>query len=174
MRSTGGQRAGGERLGRSPAPPRRSAPARGSWRRRRAPRAAPAPGCAPPPRYVAILAYLRPSEEFDAAVDALRAALRDATTATTTFGYGPRFQHSTGQYHKGGPPNGLFLQLIHDGDVHQPIPGASYSFDQLKNAQATGDFLTLRDHDLPVERVRLQGDPVDALRDLTAKIKEML
>jgi transaldolase / glucose-6-phosphate isomerase len=129
---------------------------------------------AAPPRYVAIMGYVKPSDDFDAAVDELRRSIRDATKATTTFGYGPRFLHSTGQYHKGGPANGLFLQLIHDGDEHAVIPGVAYSFDQLKNAQATGDYLTLRDHGLPVERVRLQGDPVEALRALTAKVKEMI
>jgi transaldolase/glucose-6-phosphate isomerase len=129
---------------------------------------------AAPPKYVAIMGYVEPSEEFDAAIDELRTAIRDATKATTTFGYGPRFLHSTGQYHKGGPANGLFLQLIHDGDGHQVIPGVVYSFDQLKNAQATGDLLTLRDHGLPAERVRLQGDPVEALRALTAKVKEIV
>jgi transaldolase / glucose-6-phosphate isomerase len=127
-----------------------------------------------PPRYLALMGYVQPSEAFDAAVAELRATVRDATKATTTFGYGPRFLHSTGQYHKGGPANGLFLQLIHDGDEDAEIPEADYTFDQLKNAQATGDFLTLRDHGLPVERVRLDGDPVESLRDLTARIKEVL
>jgi len=130
-------------------------------------------GQAAPPRYVAIMGYVAPSEAFDAAIDELRAAIRDATKATTTFGYGPRFLHSTGQYHKGGPANGLFLQLIHDGE-DVPIPDADYSFNELKNAQATGDVLTLRDHGLPAARVRLEGDPVAALDALTAKIKEML
>ena len=104
----------------------------------------------------------------------LRATIRDATKATTTFGYGPRFLHSTGQFHKGGPPTGLFLQLIHDGDEDVEIPEAGYSFRTLKNAQATGDVLTLRDHGLPAERVRLEGDPAQALRDLTKRIKGML
>ena len=63
-------------------------------------------GGAGPPSYVAIMAYVQPSEEFDEAVAELRAAIRDATKATTTFGYGPRFLHSTGQFHKGGPPTG--------------------------------------------------------------------
>ena len=58
----------------------------------------------------------------------LRAAIRDATKATTTFGYGPRYLHSTGQLHKGGPPTGLFLQLVHDGDEDVEIPGAGYTF----------------------------------------------
>jgi transaldolase / glucose-6-phosphate isomerase len=127
-----------------------------------------------PPHYLAVLGYLAPSAEFDAVVDELRAVVRDATRATTTFGYGPRFQHSTGQYHKGGPKNGVFLQLVHDGDEDVDIPEAGYTFDQLKNAAATGDVLTLRDHGLPVQRVRLEGDHVQALRALTAKIKEML
>ena len=129
---------------------------------------------AAPPRYVAIMGYLQPTDELDAAVAELRTAIRDATKATTTFGYGPRFLHSTGQFHKGGPPTGVFLQLVHDGGEDVAIPGADYSFDQLKLAQATGDVLTLRDHGLPVERVRLEGDPVEALRRLTAKIEEML
>jgi transaldolase / glucose-6-phosphate isomerase len=131
-------------------------------------------GQAAPPHYVAILGYLEPRPEFDAAIDELRVAIRAATRATTTFGYGPRFQHSTGQYHKGGPKTGLFLQLIHDGDEDVSIPDAPYTFDQLKNGAATGDVLTLRDHGLPAERVRLRGDHVAAVRELTAKIEAML
>ncbi len=61
----------------------------------------------------------------------------------------------------------MFLQLIHDGDEDVEIPEAGFSFKTLKNAQATGDVLTLRDHGLPAERVRLEGDPAQALRDLT-------
>jgi len=129
---------------------------------------------AAPPAYVAIMGYLPPTDEFDAAVAELRTTIRDATRATTTFGYGPRFLHSTGQFHKGGPATGLFVQLVHDGGEDVEIPGADYDFDQLKLAQATGDVLTLRDHGRPVERVRLEGDPVEAVRGLTAKIKEML
>jgi len=131
-------------------------------------------GQAAPPHYVAILGYVQPLPEFDAAVDELRTAIRAATGATTTFGYGPRFQHSTGQYHKGGPKTGLFLQLIHDGDEDIEVPDAGYTFDELKNGAATGDVLTLRDHGLPAERVRLRGDHVAALRELTAKIEAML
>jgi transaldolase/glucose-6-phosphate isomerase len=129
---------------------------------------------AAPPHYVAILGYVQPLPEFDAVIDELRTAIRDATRATTTFGYGPRFQHSTGQYHKGGPKTGLFLQLIHDGDEDIQVPDAGFSFNELKNGAATGDVLTLRDHGLPAERVRLRGDHVAALRELTEKIKEML
>ena len=70
----------------------------------------------------------RPSE-FDAAIDrAARGASASARRRTTTFGYGPRFLHSTGQLHKGGPPTGLFLQLVHDGDEDVEIPEAGYTF----------------------------------------------
>jgi transaldolase / glucose-6-phosphate isomerase len=131
-------------------------------------------GSAEPPRYVAIMGYVQPSDAFDEAIAELRTTIRDATKATTTFGYGPRFLHSTGQFHKGGPPTGLFLQLVHDGDEDVDIPGADYSFKTLKNAQATGDLQTLRDHGRPAERVRLEGDPVQALRELTQKIKSLL
>jgi transaldolase/glucose-6-phosphate isomerase len=126
-----------------------------------------------PPHYVATLAYLAPSERFDQAVAELRTTIRAKTGATTTFGYGPRFQHSTGQMHKGGPKTGVFLQLVHDGDEDVEVPNAGYTFGTLKNAAATGDLNTLRSHGLPAERVRLEGDPVEALKALTAKIKEM-
>ena len=128
---------------------------------------------AAPPHYVAILGYLQPSSQFDEAVAELRAAIRGRTGCANTFGYGPRFQHSTGQMHKGGPKTGIFLQLVHDGPEDLEIPGAGYTFGTLKNAAATGDLNTLRDHGLPAERVRLEGDPVEALDALTAKIKEL-
>jgi transaldolase/glucose-6-phosphate isomerase len=132
-------------------------------------------GKAGPPHYVAIQGFVKPSDEFDEAIAELRQTIRDATKSTTTFGYGPRYLHSTGQFHKGGPPTGLFLQLVHDGSDDIEIPGASYTFGTLKNAQAVGDLETLRSHGLPAERVRLEGaDPAKALRDLTKRIKEML
>ncbi len=127
-----------------------------------------------PPQYVAIMAYVEPSDEFDEAVTELRTTIRDARRTATTFGYGPRFLHSTGQLHKGGPPTGVFLQLVHDGEDDAEIPGAGYTFGTLKNAQATGDLQTLRSHDLPAERVRLEGDPVEAVRALTARMKEIV
>jgi len=135
-------------------------------------------GAAEPPRYVAVMGYLAPSPEFDEAVAELRAAIRDATRATTTFGYGPRFLHSTGQLHKGGPPNGIFLQLTHDGGEDVDIPpgpdGREYSFATLKNAQAIGDLETLRAHGFPAERVRLEGDPAEAVRQLAGRLREAL
>src|SRR3954447_1106827 len=123
-----------------------------------------------PPKYVAIQGFVKPSTEFDDAIAELRTAIRDKTRATTTFGYGPRYLHSTGQFHKGGPATGVFIQLVHDGDDDIEIPGAGYSFKTLKNAQALGDFRTLQAHGLPVTRIRLEGDPAEAVRDLVGRL----
>jgi transaldolase / glucose-6-phosphate isomerase len=125
--------------------------------------------------YLAVMGYVEPSDAFDDAVVELRATVRDAKNAATTFGYGPRFLHSTGQLHKGGPPTGRFLQVIHDTEPDVEIPGESYGFTRLKHAQAIGDLDTLRGHDLPAHRVTLRGDdPAAALRALTARLKEVL
>jgi len=127
-----------------------------------------------PPEYVAIMAYARPSRELDEAVAELRRTVRGAGRATTTFGYGPRFLHSTGQFHKGGPRTGRFLQVLHDGPADVTIPGEPYSFTTLKEAQAIGDLSTLRELGLPAERVRLEGDdPAGALRSLSARIEAL-
>jgi transaldolase/glucose-6-phosphate isomerase len=131
-------------------------------------------GDAQPPHYVAIMGYLPPSEELDAAVAELRTAIRQATGATTTFGYGPRYLHSTGQLHKGGPPTGRFLQLVAEPERDVDIPGADYSFGTLIAAQSAGDLQTLRDHGLPAERVKLEGDPASAVRALTRRINGLL
>ena len=118
------------------------------------------------------MGYVTPSVEFDEAVAELRATLMERTKLAATFGYGPRFLHSTGQFHKGGPPVGRFLQLVHDGPSDVQIPGAPYGFATLKEAQAIGDLQTLRGLGLPAERVRLHGaDPADALRALTRSFK---
>jgi glucose-6-phosphate isomerase len=127
-----------------------------------------------PPDYVALMGYLRPSEELDSAVAELRQAIRGSTRVTTTFGYGPRFLHSTGQFHKGGPRTGRFLQLLADASADVEIPGRPYGFATLEEAQAIGDLQTLRDTGRPAERVRLHGeDTAGAVRALTAKIREL-
>ena len=118
---------------------------------------------AEPPKYIAILGFVTPSEEYDEAVTELRTNLRERTRCTTTFGYGPRYLHSTGQYHKGGPANGLFIQLYQRGSEDVEIPGAGYSFEHLKNAQALGDMQTLRAHGLEVVRIEVDG-PDDVRR----------
>jgi glucose-6-phosphate isomerase len=120
-----------------------------------------------PLSYLAIQGYLAPTPEFDGEVAELRALIRDRTTMATTFGYGPRYLHSTGQLHKGGPPEGRFLQLLHEADDDVAIPGGAVAtFETLKRAQADGDLLILRDHGLPAERIVLRGDPVAALRTI--------
>jgi transaldolase/glucose-6-phosphate isomerase len=129
---------------------------------------------AQPPHYVAIMGYVPPSEDFDAAVSELRSTIRAATGAATTFGYGPRFLHSTGQLHKGGAPTGRFLQLISDPQRDAEIPGAGYSFGTLIAAQSAGDLETLRSHGLPAQRVKLEGDPVSGVRALTDRIAGLL
>ena len=130
------------------------------------------------PSYVAVMGYVEPSDAFDAAVAELRTTIRDARKVATTFGYGPRFLHSTGQLHKGGPPEGRFLQLVHDSKPDIEIPGESYGFTRLKHAQAIGDLATLRGHGLPAERVTLAGDgaggAASALRALTERLKGLL
>jgi transaldolase / glucose-6-phosphate isomerase len=127
------------------------------------------------PHYLAVMGYVAPSDEFDAAVTELRATVRDAAKVATTFGYGPRFLHSTGQLHKGGAAHGRFLQLIHDSGPDVEIPGEDHGFTRLKHAQAIGDLETLRGHGLPAQRVTLEGDdPAAALRALTDRLRGLL
>jgi glucose-6-phosphate isomerase len=106
-----------------------------------------------PGDYVAVLAFLPPSEENDRRLATVAKALRDRLEAPVTVGYGPRFLHSTGQLHKGGPPRGHFIQLLPaDGD-DEAIPGEPHSFGDLIAAQAQGDRLALAARGRPVLRV---------------------
>ena len=101
----------------------------------------------------------------------LRAAVIAKHGVATTWGYGPRFLHSTGQFHKGGPPVGRFLQLVHDASDDLEVPGKPYSFRTLIDAQADGDLQTLRSHGLPAARVRLPaGDLAGAISNLKASV----
>ena len=126
-----------------------------------------------PPSYLAIMGYLPYDDETDAAVARLRAALIERHGVATTWGYGPRFLHSTGQYHKGGPPTGRFLQLVHDADLDLEVPGESFGFRRLISAQADGDLQTLRSHGLPAVRVVLPAAGIAAAIDaLTARVEE--
>jgi glucose-6-phosphate isomerase/transaldolase/glucose-6-phosphate isomerase len=116
------------------------------------------------PGYVAIMGYLPYSDAVEHAVSELRAALIERFGVATTWGYGPRFLHSTGQFHKGGPATGRFLQLVHDGTEDREVPGQPYSFRTLIDAQADGDLQTLRGHGLDAVRVRLpHGDLAGAI-----------
>jgi glucose-6-phosphate isomerase len=106
-----------------------------------------------PPRYVAILAYLPYSDETDAAAARLRARLITEHGVATTFGYGPRYLHSTGQFHKGGPPVGAFVEIVDEPRQDLQVPGEPYTFAQLIRAQADGDLQTLRSHNLDAVRL---------------------
>lgn len=111
--------------------------------------------------YVALQAYVAPGQAVWDQLQAVRLQLRDGLRVATTLGYGPRYLHSTGQLHKGGPNTGLFLQLLgHDPDDIE-IPGQPYSFGTLKRAQARGDLTALRTHGCRAIRVCL-GDDVPA------------
>lgn len=111
--------------------------------------------------YVALQAYVAPGQAVWDQLQGVRLQLRDGLHVATTLGYGPRYLHSTGQLHKGGPNKGLFLQLLgHDPDDVE-IPGQPYSFSVLKRAQARGDLTALRAHGCRVMRVCL-GDDVPA------------
>jgi transaldolase/glucose-6-phosphate isomerase len=120
-----------------------------------------------PPHYVAIMGYLPYSDAVDAAIGRLRRAIVERHGVATTFGYGPRFLHSTGQLHKGGPKVGRFLQLVHDSGEDLEIPGREFGFRTLISAQADGDLQTLGAHGLPAARVRL------AAGDLAASIDQL-
>ena len=109
-----------------------------------------------PGDYFALMAYIAPDEEHDAALGAIRLAIRDRYRVATTVGYGPRFLHSTGQLHKGGPNTGVFLQIVGDDVNDLPIPGEKFSFGVLKQAQALGDFQALRNHGRRVLRVQMR------------------
>ncbi|KXC06904.1 glucose-6-phosphate isomerase [Microbacterium hominis] len=111
--------------------------------------------------YVAIQAYA------DRTAVPQLAGIRELIAADsgrpTTFGWGPRFLHSTGQYHKGGPANGVFLQIIGAGEVDLEIPGRPFTFGQLIAAQAAGDADVLVAHGRPVVTLTLTDPQVEVL-----------
>jgi glucose-6-phosphate isomerase len=127
-----------------------------------------------PGGYLAVCAFVAPTAGRAAAIDGLRVRLRDVTRRATTGGFGPRFLHSTGQLHKGGPAIGWFLQLTSDHPEDLPVPGKPYTFGQLVDAQARGDFEALEAHELPVLRVHLGADVDAGLAALDAALAEAL
>lgn len=116
--------------------------------------------------YVSIQAYLTETPAFNDMVDQLRLQLQEKLHVATTFGYGPRFLHSTGQYHKGGPNTGLFLQLTADPKQDIQLPGRSYTFGTLKAAQAQGDLEALHNYDRRTLHVHLGQDAEAGLKTL--------
>jgi len=100
--------------------------------------------------YLAIMAYLPRVPEVEELLERLRSLVRNRLKIPVTVGFGPRFLHSTGQFHKGGTPNGLFLQLVHTPAKDFAIPEESYGFATLFRAQAAGDYLSLKKRNKPV------------------------
>jgi glucose-6-phosphate isomerase len=119
-----------------------------------------------PGDYLALMAYLTEEPATDEVLQLIRVRLRSRTRLATTLGYGPRYLHSTGQYHKGGPPTGLFLQLTVDDQEDVPVPGSPYTFGIFRRAQALGDLEALRRHGRRVIRIHLGSDVRQGLRDL--------
>jgi transaldolase/glucose-6-phosphate isomerase len=127
-----------------------------------------------PNDYVALMAFLTEGPEVDEALQAIRTRLRDNLRLATTLGYGPRFLHSTGQFHKGGRNAGLFLQLTGEDAHDVPVEDQPYSFGVFKQAQALGDLEALRKHDRRVMRIHLEGETIQALRRLEEVIESAL
>lgn len=118
--------------------------------------------------YIAINAYLRRNPAMEAALTELRLKLHARTGCATTVGFGPRFLHSTGQLHKGGADNGLFLQITADSAADIEIPGQGMTFGTLERAQALGDYEALSARNRRILRIHLQADT--PLRQLLANL----
>ncbi len=126
-----------------------------------------------PNDYVSLQAYLRPSAETDAALTQLRTIIRSKSRLATTAGYGPRFLHSTGQLHKGGPNTGLFLQLVDEPSDDLAVPETNYTFGQLIRAQALGDFQALKQRGRRVLRIQLGDKVKSGLENLVVTASSM-
>ena len=125
-----------------------------------------------PGDYIALLDYFEESDEAEGVVQQIRTHLRDATRCATTTGYGPRFLHSTGQLHKGGPDSGVFIQITARDARDVELPGEPFTFSTLKQAQALGDFRSLSTRGRRAVRVEIGPDIVAGLRRLFEVIRE--
>ncbi len=120
--------------------------------------------------YIAIVAFLPESDALTAAVSQLRAAISISTGVATTFGYGPRYLHSTGQLHKGGPNSVILLALTYEPAIDIEVPGKSYSLAQLLKAQAKGDVQACLDKGRRANLVNLGPDPVGEIVSIAAEL----
>ena len=127
-----------------------------------------------PGDYVALMAYIAPTEEHARAFQRMRFKIRNRLKVATTFGFGPRFLHSTGQLHKGGPDTGVFIQVTGIDGPDIEIPGESYGFQTLIDAQALGDLRSLEQHGRRVIRLDLRDDVASGLAMLESVIAEAL
>lgn len=121
---------------------------------------------AAPPAYVGFHAYLPRHPETTAKFDALRSRLKQRTGVATTLGYGPRFLHSTGQLHKGGPDTGIFIQIVNHPRHDMPVPETDFTFGRLIRAQADGDYRALVERGRRVLRIDLGEAPVATLHEV--------
>jgi glucose-6-phosphate isomerase/transaldolase/glucose-6-phosphate isomerase len=121
--------------------------------------------------YFAVLAYTEPADEIEEMLDRIRVAVRQRFGVATTSGYGPRYLHSTGQLHKGGPNTGVYLILNDERGDDLPIPGEKYGFKTLIAAQWAGDLKSLRDHGRRVARVALADDRLGTLERILETIQ---
>jgi transaldolase / glucose-6-phosphate isomerase len=124
--------------------------------------------------YFAMLGYIEMNAAHEKSLQAMRLGVRDGKRVATCLGFGPRFQHSTGQAYKGGPNSGVFLQVTCDDAVDVAIPGQSYTFGTVKAAQARGDFAVLAERQRRALRVHLPADLKQGLAKLQAAITEAL
>ena len=124
--------------------------------------------------YAALLAYIERSPGHIEMVQRLRQMIRDRTKAATCVGFGPRFQHSTGQTYKGGPKSGVFLQITCGDAEDLPVPGQSYTFGIVKAAQARGDLEVLADRGRRALRAHITGDLERGLETLSRAVEEAL
>jgi hypothetical protein len=106
--------------------------------------------------YVCIQAFVNPTAANEEKVLELAARAREATGCVVTHGFGPRYQHSTGQLHKGGPPTGLFLQVVDETGEEIPIPNQPFGFGKLIRAQAAADYALLQERGRRLARIRLE------------------
>ena len=117
-----------------------------------------------PGDYVAILAYATATPETDRLLAGIARSLQKRLSVVVTVGYGPRYLHSTGQYHKGGPASGHFIQIVELPEDDLAVPGGDHTFGQIARAQAEGDAAALRARERPVLRL----PSVRALHELLA------
>jgi len=124
--------------------------------------------------YVAVLAYVDPGSPAPrAALETIRSLLLSATGCVVTVGYGPRYLHSTGQLHKGGANRGLFIEIVPDDRTALPIPGSPHDFETLKQAQALGDYLSLKRRGRRIVRLRSRDGAAGTLRTLVAALRSV-
>jgi glucose-6-phosphate isomerase len=120
-----------------------------------------------PVEYFAVMAYL--TRSLDNKISDIQEIISSQSNKPTTFGWAPRFLHSTGQFHKGGQPNGGFIQITGESEIDMAIPGADFTFNNLLMAQAIGDGIALRKRDYPFIQIHLKDKELG-----TAKLLEDL